>query len=206
MPKFVDRTGQVFGRLTVVAASDERTNSGSVKWLCRCSCGAEKLISGSSLKAGFTKSCGCYFLEVAAEKGRKKATHGMTKSKAYKSWSGMRRRCYATSDKKYHLYGGRGICVCQRWLESFSNFLADMGEPCPNQTLDRIDVNGDYCPTNCRWATQLEQQNNRRNNVFISLGGERLTIAQYARKHNLNEDKIQQRLARGWSVERAVTP
>lgn len=206
MPKFVDRTGQVFGRLTVVRATDDRTSAGSVKWLCKCICGVEKVVSGSALKAGHSSSCGCYFLEVAAEKGRKRATHGMTDTKAYRTWSGMKHRCYVESDKKYADYGGRGIRVCDRWLDSFENFLADMGSPEPDQTIDRMDVDGDYSPTNCRWATQIEQQNNRRDNVIIDLGGERLTMAQYARKHGLNQDKIQQRLARGWSMERAVAP
>lgn len=204
MPKFLDRSGQVFGRLTVVHATDERTFSGSVKWLCRCVCGNEKVVSGAALKAGHSMSCGCLFKEVAAEKGRKKKTHGLSASKVYRSWTGMKRRCYTVSDKKYADYGGRGIRVCDRWIASFENFLADMGMPGHGQTLDRRDVDGDYTPDNCRWATQLEQQNNRRDNVIVDLGGERLTMAQYARKHGLNEDKIQQRLARGWSMEKAV--
>ena len=205
MAKFVDRTGLVYGRLTVIAKTDERIKSGSVVWLCRCSCGKEAKASGSVLQSGQKQSCGCYFLEVAAEKGRAKKKHGMTKTKAYRAWSNMKQRCSNLKNKKFTDYGGRGIVVCDRW-ELFENFIADMGEPNDGESIDRIDVNGDYCPGNCRWATQLEQQNNRRDNVIIELDGERLTMAQYARKHGLNEDKIQQRLARGWSLEMAVSP
>lgn len=205
MAKFVDRTGFLYGRLTVIAKTDGRVKSGSVIWLCRCSCGKETIASGSVLQSGQKISCGCYFLEVAAAKGRAKKIHGMTNTKAYRSWSGMKQRCYNKKNQKFPEYGGRGISVCERW-SSFENFISDMGAPKEHESIDRVDVNGNYCPENCRWATQLEQQNNRRDNVIFEVNGERLTMAQYARKYGLNEDKIQQRLARGWSFNRAVAP
>lgn len=205
MGKFVDRTGFVYGRLTVLAPTKRRNSSGSVYWLCECQCGTKVEVSASCLQTKQTISCGCFFMEVASAKGRAKLVHGMTKSRVYRIWSNMRQRCINPNNKKYASYGGRGIKVCERW-GVFENFLADMGEPKEAESLDRIDPNGDYEPSNCRWATQLVQQNNRRDNVIIWLDGERKTLAQYARDHGLNEDKIQQRLKRGWTVERACSP
>jgi hypothetical protein len=205
MAKFVNRTGIRYGRLVALAASDKRTLSGAVMWDCLCDCGSKVTCSGSSLHAGDSASCGCLFLEVAAAKGRAKKTHGMTKTKAYKSWAGMRDRCNNENNKKYKNYGGRGIKVCDRWNE-FVLFLDDMGEPKANQSLDRIDVNGNYEPSNCRWANQSIQQNNRRNNVIIEFNGIKMTMAEYCRSFGLNSDKVQQRLARGWSVDRALKP
>lgn len=205
MAKFVDRTGFVYGRLTVVSKTDSRASGGSVVWLCRCSCGKETTASGSILQAGQKQSCGCYFIEVAAAKGRAMKKHGMTNTKSHKAWVGMRQRCSNKRNKKFPDYGGRGIVVCDRW-ELFENFIADMGEPKDGESIDRIDVNGNYCTENCRWANQLTQQNNRRDNVEIWLDGYRKTLAQYARDHGLDQDKIQRRLKKGWAVERACSP
>lgn len=205
MGKFVDRTGFVYGRLTVLSATMRRNVSGSVYWLCKCSCGNEVEVSSSCLQTKQTTSCGCYFIEVASAKGKAKKTHGMTKTKIYKTWSGMIQRCTNPKNNKFANYGKRGIVVCDAW-KSFDAFFKDMGLPKNGESLDRIDTNGNYEPSNCRWATQLVQQNNRRDNVEICLNGEKMTLAQYARKHNLNQDKIQQRLKRGWSVQKACQP
>lgn len=204
MSAMVDRTGQRFGRLVVLDRSD-RSTYGRVFWRCRCDCGAITHAPGSSLKSGDTKSCGCYFLEVAAKKGRAKVTHGMTGTPAYRSWVGMRQRCENPRNPKFALYGGRGIAVCDRW-QSFEAFISDMGDPPPGASIDRVNVDGNYEPGNCRWASQVEQQNNRRDNVLIHLDGTPKTMAQYARDHGLSADKIQWRLKHGWPVERACQP
>ena len=204
MGKFVDLSNQKFGRLTVFAPTKKRGSGGSVFWFCICECGNQKNISGTSLRNGQTKSCGCLFKEVARNKGFNRKTHGMACTRVYSIWSNMKSRCYSTTNKKYHLYGGRGIVVCDRWKDSFENFYADMGEPPLDCSLDRINVNGNYEKENCRWATQKEQQNNRRDNVIITVGEKPMTMTEYCEKHNLNSDKVQQRLKRGWTQEQAV--
>lgn len=203
MGRRIDLTGQKFGRLTVISETELRAHSGAIVWQCVCECGQSHQTTSVLLRAGQTKSCGCLFREVAAAKGRKKRTHGKTDSRAYASWVGMRQRCSNERNKKYPIYGGRGIVVCDRWAD-FANFLADMGEPGLGMSLDRIDVNGNYELSNCRWATQREQQNNRRDNVIVDMWGVKLTMSEFCRTFNLNSDKVQQRLKRGYSMERAV--
>ena len=203
MGQFVDRTGITYGRLTVIEKSSERGSSGNVKWFCLCDCGNKCLVSGSSLKSGSTKSCGCLFLDVAASKGRAKKVHGMTNTKIYSIWSNMRNRCLNPAYKKYHAYGGRGIKISKDW-DSFEVFFKDMGLQPEGMTLDRIDVNGDYCKENCRWATQKEQQNNRRDNVILEYESKKYTMQQLCEHLGKNSDKVQQRLKRGDSLDRAL--
>lgn len=207
MGKKNDLSGQRFGKLIAISETSLRANSGAVIWSCVCECGNSKNVTSTGLKNGSTQSCGCLFLQVAAEKGRAKFIHGMTNTSTYRSWCGAKSRCTNPKNAKFHAYGGRGISICKRWADSFEAFLEDMGPtPAKGMSLERLDVNGNYEPGNCCWATQREQQNNRRNNVIISLNGESLTMAEYCRKHSLNSDKVHQRLKRGYSVERAVQP
>lgn len=142
------------------------------------------------------KSCGCG--------GRFKIKHGKTGSTEYKSWDGMRQRCSNPNNSKYPLYGGRGIKVCERWQESFENFLADMGNKPDGTTLDRIDPDGDYEPNNCRWASVTEQNNNKRTNLVIEVDGQSKTVAEWVRKTGQNYTTVTERLSRGWSPKEAV--
>lgn len=129
--------------------------------------------------------------------------HGV--STEYEAWRGMKRRCTNPKDKKYKYYGGRGITFCPRWSK-YSAFFSDMGfKPTPEHTLDRIDSNGNYQPDNCRWATWLEQENNRRDNRFLTHDGQTMTVAQWAREIGMKPARLTLRLWRGWSVDRALT-
>jgi len=132
-------------------------------------------------------------------------SHGMRQSSEYHAWDSMKQRCFNPNSKRYLDWGGRGITVCDRWKNSFENFLADMGsKPTAKHSIDRIDNDGDYCPENCRWATKAEQENNKRNNRLITIGCVTLNIAQWTKEMGFGETIIFMRLRRGWSEYKAV--
>ena len=155
--------GKRFGRLKVVEAFSKNGNG---KSKCKCDCGKEIEVSISAVTGGKTKSCGCLAIEKSAPRMRKLATtHGMSSTKEYKVWVSMKSRCFYPSSCNWKNYGGRGITACERWLK-FENFIADMGRrPSDAHSLDRIDYNGNYCPENCRWATDDIQRENRRTSL-----------------------------------------
>ena len=212
MGKYKDLTGMKFGRLTVLQRVEDRISpSGkhNVQYKCLCDCGKEKIILGTNLSRGLTNSCGCLQKERASAAN---ITHGETDSHLYGVWCAMKRRCYQTYDSNYSLYGGRGIVMCDEWKNDYKTFRdwayehgydpnAKRGE-C---TLDRRDVNGNYCPDNCRWITQQEQMNNVRYNHLETYNGETHTIAEWARLYNMSYAKLSQRLNRyGYDIEKAL--
>jgi len=208
--EFKDLTGDVFGRLTVVSRGPN-TKEKCAQFYCLCSCGAEKLIRSRSLLSGKTISCGCNKSEkTKIFNSLNKRTHGHKANgkvtTEYQTWTAMIDRTTNPNNKSFHRYGGRGIKICDRWLNSFENFLADMGyKPTKGLSIDRIDTNGNYEPSNCRWATALEQQNNRSSNVVVSYNGENNTISDWARKFGFKPYVIFLRLRNGWSFNKAIT-
>lgn len=170
-----DLTGMVFGRLTVIAQDKSHVGSGGSIWFCKCSCGNDARVRGGNLTRGLTKSCGCYKRELHTTHGYSRNPH---KVRVYRIWNGMRQRCQNPKNIAYRCYGARGIKVCDRW-QKFENFLADMGEPAPHLSLDRINPAGNYEPGNCRWADSKTQSSNRRTSRQLAI--EDLTIADLQR-------------------------
>ena len=156
---------------------------------CACKCGTEKSVFGANLRAGKTKSCGCYGRERYKVINK---THGMSKTPEFRIWSGLKSRCTNVNAHNYDRYGGRGIKVSERW-GSFEAFYADMGpRPSDKHSIDRLDVNGNYERENCRWATNYEQASNKRGNVLLELDGEVVTSAEFARRTGFNRDTVYQ--------------
>ena len=209
MSKFIDITGQKFGRLTVKKiAYRKRTKRGKINiyWECSCDCGNICAVKPDDLKSGHTKSCGCLREEFYAKQGEKNRTHGMRHTPEYNTHQLMKRRCYEKTNEHYKYYGSRGIKVCDRWLESFENFYEDMGpKPSKKHSLDRIDNDGDYCPENCKWSTHTQQTNNTRKNVFVEIDGIQKTLVQWSDFFKIDYGVVRMRIHRGWSVHKALT-
>ena len=196
--KRVELIGQKFGKLLVFEKSKERTKNGAVLWLCSCECGNTRLAIAGNLLVGTATSCGCESYET-------RKLHGMTKTKTFKSWESMKQRCLNTNAPDYPSYGGRGISICRSWVISFNNFLEDMGERPENMTLDRKNVNGNYEPINCRWATRSEQQRNKTNSLLIEWEGITQGAADWADLVQLPSKIICERIRSGWSPKEALT-
>ena len=191
---FNDLTGQRFERLTVISRA-ENSSSGMTKWLCICDCGAERVVFAKHLRSGKTKSCGCYSANATSRRNFK---HGKTKSRLFSIWQNMKDRCSNPNNDKYTYYGGRGIKVCEMWtldfmsfhdLEMFNCYKYDL-------TIDRINNNGIYEPSNCRWATGLCQANNKRNNNVIAYNGKEHTLAEWSRILKINRNTLGTRFNR----------
>lgn len=187
-----DLRGQKFGRLTVIDFDRKGGKNGRTYYYkCLCDCNNTCVKSASYLlrkdKYAPHKSCGCWHRELYLTSSTKHGHGTKGKSSTYKIWCEIKIRCCNPNNHAYHNYGGRGIRVCDRWLHSFENFLADMGErPSTDHSIDRIDVNGNYCPENCRWATRKEQANNRRSNILVEYNGKTQTLKQWCDELGLN--------------------
>lgn len=192
-----DHAGKKYGRWLVIR--DSESKNGRRMLFCRCDCGTEKDVHASCLVQGYSKSCGCYH----SDRARKHGEYGIPE---YRIWGAMIQRCCNPSDKAYSDYGGRGISVCERWRNSFGLFLKDIGKrPTRKHSLDRINNNGNYSPSNCRWGTPEQQHNNMRSNVWIEFNGDRRTLSQWSRKLGVGRGMLKSRIERGWNIQRTLT-
>lgn len=199
----VDRAGQRVGRLVVFSRAPNKVEGNAVRacWVCHCDCGAKIVVTGASLNKGLqnkggTRSCGCLV--------GKTIKHGKVNDSVYRTWHMMLQRCINPKNSCFHSYGGRGITVCDEWRD-FTKFFADMGDRPQGTTLDRIDNSKGYSKENCRWATKIQQGNNRRTNRIISLNGITKTLAEWARFTGLTTYAIRARINSGWTIERSLT-
>ena len=207
--------GKKFGMLTVTDFSHkEKSNQGIYKyyWICKCECGnvVTRRSDGLKLKNRVV-SCGCYARQMSKEhftRKNPKKTHGQTKTRLYKIYAKMKERCYDPNYPQRNLYGGRGIKICKEWIDSFENFRdwAIKNGYSDDLSIDRIDANGDYEPSNCRWEDKYQQANNKRNNIVLTHNGETLTMPQWARKLNLPYSTLADRRKKGKSVEEILYP
>lgn len=211
-----DLVGKRFGKLVVDHLLDERNKNGRIQWWCVCDCGKEKAISGHELKGGL-QSCGCLKTTLSDDirkkyRASRKSKMGLNNTRLYRAWVGMKMRCYNPHSPKYYAYGDRGITVCSEWIDSFDAFVEwafDNGykEEIKDLSLDRIDVNGNYEPLNCRWVSAKRQANNKRNNIRITLGDETYTLSEWCDIKGIkNKGTIYARWEAGWPDEQLFLP
>lgn len=200
MSKLIDITGNKYNMLTVLKRTE--SNDGIVYWECVCECGNKTIVRGSNLKSGAVKSCGCLLHQEAKNK-----IHGESNTKLYRKWKSMIYRCHNPKNQAYKFYGARGIKVCEEWHD-FNTFKkwTEQTRKDENYTIERIDVNKDYCPDNCIWIPMSEQANNRRTNVMIEHNGERHNLMQWCNLLNLDYKNVHNRIYKlGWSFEKAIS-
>ncbi len=204
MPK-EDLTGRTFGSLTYL--KDQLSSTGGRRAIFQCVCGKRHESLVQHVKAGRTHNCGCKRKEMGAATGLKRRKKIPRGTPEYYAWTGMKQRCYNEKSRWWCRYGGRGIIVCDRWLNSYETFYADMGQrPGHQYSLDRVNVDGPYSPDNCRWATAIQQQNNKSSNCFVEWMGETKTLAQWARHLGLKPVTVKARFYKGWALRDVFAP
>lgn len=210
MPSLINLTGKCFGRLRVLSRWNNvvtRGGNSKVTWVCECGCGKRIVVRSGALINEHTQSCGCLKKDRAATFLRSlNTTHGQRHTRLYRTWQGMKDRCYATTHKSFHQYGGRGITVCKQWMrfESFYKWAMANGYS-DALTIDRKNGDKDYTPSNCRWATTKEQATNKKTNRRVTCDGKNLTISEWSEITKIPSFTIIDRLNRGWPVHKALT-
>lgn len=198
----IDLMGRRFGRLTVTGrdAPSRRT-----RWICRCDCGETRSVLSANLRRGLATSCGCYREELR-HSPKRPGLYVRDHLPEYMAWRNAKHRCYEEGNRYYEIYGGRGIAMCDAWRNDFEQFLRDMGKrPSRTHSLDRIDNNGPYSASNCRWATKTEQCLNRRSTRWLVICGERVSVAAAAERFGVKKSTIYTRLRAGWTDQEAVS-
>lgn len=204
---FKDITGHVYGRLRVKHRHQVNTSDGSAQWVCFCDpelggCGKVILTRSYRLSIGRTKSCGCHRKDIFIESNTR---HDMPYSPEYGIWENIKQRCFNPNNDNYGSYGGRGITMCSEWKNDFMSFYTDMGpRPSPDLEIDRIDNDGGYCKSNCRWATRSIQVSNTRRNRYYTYKGVKTTITEIAKQVGINVMTLKYRLNNGRSLEDAI--
>ncbi len=203
MKRTGDLTGRAFGRWLVVSCFAPLDVGVAAYWNCRCQCGTERIVNQNNLLSGASKSCGCLQKEVIQ---RIRKTHGKSNHPLYSIWAGMVGRCHNSNNRDYRHYGARGINVCDKW-RMFQGFLDEMEASwSKGLTIERVDVNGNYEPSNCRWATQAEQAQNTRRCIIINTPWGKMTARQAALRVGINPSVFLMRLKRGWPQEQLFSP
>ena len=192
--------GRTFGTLTVlefdIKSSPERT-----RWVCRCACGEVKSVMTQNLLKGDVQSCGRGMCHPNAKHGGR-----INRDPEYSAWCSIKQRCYSPTCPNFARWGGRGIKMCDQWLNNYEQFLADVGrKPSPDHTLDRRNNDGNYEPGNVRWVTATVQQNNKRTNRIVEFNGRKQSVGMWATEMGVHRNLILRRLNKGWSVQRAIT-
>lgn len=195
MSRIKDLSGQRFGKLNVlfICGKDGR----KYRWFAVCDCGNHTTVTGTAISGGRTKSCGCGVVGSIT-------THNMSKTPEWRAWTDMKKRCTKPKNKNYHHYGGRGITVCDRWLESFENFYADMGPRPAGMSIERKKNHLGYSPENCILATHSEQMRNTRKSKMLTFNGVTKNMTTWSEDVGIKSATINARLRRGWSVEKAL--
>jgi hypothetical protein len=200
--RFKNLLGLKFGRHTVIEYAG-KTKKGTTTWKCLCACGKSTIVKADVLKRGSSMSCGCLAIDNLKIRSIK---HGHRYSAEYSTWNSMKSRCLNKNHKSYNSYGGRGITICNEWINSFESFLSDMGNrPSKRHSLERIDNNKGYSKDNCIWATGKSQANNKRSNRLISHNGKTQTLNAWSEETGIRPDTISQRLKLGWPINEALT-
>lgn len=201
MKPIKDISGQKFGRLTVIKFIHIENHKAI--WLCQCECGGLTEVVGKDLTSGHTKSCGCLRKEKTRNLNK---THDKTNTRIYGIWCYMKRRCYNENCKCYKNYGARGITMCDEWKNDFMTFYnwSMLHGYNDNLTIDRIDINGNYEPNNCRWATIKQQNRNTRKNKYYTINGETHCLSEWCEIYNLNYKRVQYRIRSNWTIEESL--
>lgn len=206
-----DLTGQKFNYLTVLKLDHKKrycykglSQGFHYFWLCKCDCGNKVVVDGTHLKNGHSKSCGCYKAKRTSETH---TTHGLSNSRINRIYRKMKGRCYNSNNPKYYCYGARGITICDEWKNDFKAFYdwSIQNGYKDNLSIDRIDVNGNYEPSNCRWATNLQQANNKTINHYLIYNNEKHTIAEWSRITGFPKSSISYRIKKNWTIKDILT-